>query len=511
MNKELFILNNDMEVNKTSTTILMATALVVFPAMILLNYLKIFGIAWNILIPFAVVGTILALIPLICLKVNMSSSIVKYATIIISTAITGMLATNPRIGIHIVYVFPITLACLYFDNKLTWTAFFLGIPNVIISLYFRTLADTDLLKYMEFKGAYIGGISGYLVEFTAMALIFSMLTRRISKLLGDLLNSEKQAIMLDKLKKVMSKSSHASETLSDSLVTLSKTLEESVSSNDLITENTAEVANRSKTNLSFIENTFNTVGNIAHNLDNISSQSKELQQISEITFRTSEENMKVIKEALDSMAKIEEFTNQNKQIMSKLGSASEEIGEIVEMITAITEQTNLLALNAAIESARAGEHGKGFAVVAEEVRKLAEQSGEFAQNISKLIGNIQSDTKNAMQSMDKGSDTVRCGISNVRKVGRTFEELKKLQDSSNKKVNDIASLSGQVNKSGSEVKNIISSIKELTEQLMERLESISDSTKYQSSCMQEIAASFEVVGSISNDLLDLSKGITLES
>ncbi len=75
--------------------------------------------------------------------------------------------------------------------------------------------------------------------------------------------------------------------------------------------------------------------------------------------------------------------------MKTLEHTSQQIHQIVSIVTSIAEQTNLLALNASIESARAGEHGKGFAVVAQEVRKLAEETKKSIANISTFIGDIQ--------------------------------------------------------------------------------------------------------------------------
>ncbi len=87
--------------------------------------------------------------------------------------------------------------------------------------------------------------------------------------------------------------------------------------------------------------------------------------------------------------------------------SSEDIGEIITIITGISEQTNLLALNASIEAARAGEHGKGFAVVAEEVRKLAEASSDSTGQIGGLVKEIQDKSKLAEQSVNEAQNLIQ--------------------------------------------------------------------------------------------------------
>jgi len=108
-----------------------------------------------------------------------------------------------------------------------------------------------------------------------------------------------------------------------------------------------------------------------------------------------------------------------------LGRRSEEIGNIVDVITSIADQTNLLSLNAAIEAARAGESGRGFSVVAEEVRKLAEGSGKAAEQIGELIKDVQAETAKALKYMEIGSQEV---VSGTEVVGRTGEALRQITE-----------------------------------------------------------------------------------
>ena len=131
-----------------------------------------------------------------------------------------------------------------------------------------------------------------------------------------------------------------------------------------------------------------------------------------------------VEASVNQIISVEKIVNDSALTVDKLGKRSQEIGQIVESISGIAEQTNLLALNAAIEAARAGEHGRGFAVVSEEVRKLAEESQEASQKIATLIGEIQSETTSAVDSMQKGNAAVRAGTESVERLRSTFDSIK---------------------------------------------------------------------------------------
>lgn len=137
------------------------------------------------------------------------------------------------------------------------------------------------------------------------------------------------------------------------------------------------------------------------------------------------EGHKAIQKAIDNSTLLITTVNSATTSMQKLGQRSEEIGSIVTLITQISSQTNLLALNAAIEAARAGEQGKGFSVVAEEVRKLAEESKQAAEQIRGLISAIQVDTVRTAQSMEQGLGAAQQQVSMIEQGGQSLEVIVK--------------------------------------------------------------------------------------
>ena len=147
-----------------------------------------------------------------------------------------------------------------------------------------------------------------------------------------------------------------------------------------------------------------------------------------------------VENTIKKMQAIQKVVVESAKVIESLGKRSEEIGEIVSVITNISDQTNLLALNAAIEAARAGDQGRGFAVVAEEVKNLAEDSREAAERIAKMIKEVQSETARAVEAMQRGTKETAEGMEFVEMTGKAFGDIQGLAATTTAGVVEIANL-----------------------------------------------------------------------
>ncbi len=179
------------------------------------------------------------------------------------------------------------------------------------------------------------------------------------------------------------------------------------------------------------------------------------------------EGGKVVNETINGMNAISDAVSSSAQSVSELGKRGEQIGQIIEVINDIADQTNLLALNAAIEAARAGEHGRGFAVVADEVRKLADRTTNATEEIAESITAIQSETNQAVERMNAGTDQVQVGVEKATQAGDSLEKIVAGAQDVAAMIQSIAAAAEEQSATSEEVSRNVESISAVTKQATE--------------------------------------------
>jgi methyl-accepting chemotaxis protein len=175
------------------------------------------------------------------------------------------------------------------------------------------------------------------------------------------------------------------------------------------------------------------------------------------------EGVSVVQETVTGMGRIADRVTLTATTVERLGSRSDQIGEIVETIEDIADQTNLLALNAAIEAARAGEQGRGFAVVADEVRALAERTTKATKEIGMMIRDIQNDTKGAVSAMKEGVIEVERGTRDADKSRIALEHILNQINTVSEQILQIATAAEQQTATTTEITNSIQMITDVVQ------------------------------------------------
>jgi len=221
------------------------------------------------------------------------------------------------------------------------------------------------------------------------------------------------------------------------------------------------------------------------------------------------EGAAAVQRASDAMKAVREASSGATAAIRGLGTKSEQIGGIVDTITAIAEQTNLLALNAAIEAARAGDQGRGFAVVADEVRKLAEESQHAAASIAALITEIQGETAKAVEVVELGARRTDEGVDTVDEARTSFEEIAGSVGDVTERVHEIVEAIGEIAASSDRVRDHVGGVAHVAEQSSASAEQVSASTEQTSASTQEIAASAQDLARTADELEQLVAGFKL--
>jgi len=171
-----------------------------------------------------------------------------------------------------------------------------------------------------------------------------------------------------------------------------------------------------------------------------------------------------VRRTIDGMNAIRENIQDTSKRIKRLGESSQEIGNIVELINDIAEQTNILALNASIQASMAGESGRGFAVVADEVQRLAERAGHATRQIEVLVRTIQSDTNEAVVSMERTTTDVVGGALLAENAGAALGEIEDVSNQIAQLVQNISASARQQAATSAHISRTMQVLREISQQ-----------------------------------------------
>ena len=305
---------------------------------------------------------------------------------------------------------------------------------------------------------------------------------------------------VESLREMISRISVSSKETAMSVAQFSASAEETKASANHITDSLQRIlANMNHQNDILGESSL-AVKESLEGILNIASSTSSVTNAVEMVSRKASNGEESVEKIVNSMEFIHKSVDEADHSIQILAEDVLKIDHITEIINNIADQTNLLALNAAIEAARAGEQGKGFSIVAEEVRKLAEQSSQSANQIRELINHIQIETNNTVNTIVIVKDSVNDGDALTKETAVQFKEI----------LESISNVSGQMQEIAATTEHLGSGfglVSQRVDEVLARSEEISDSTsditattEEQLAVMDEIQSTAQSINVISESL-----------
>ncbi|WP_272036433.1 methyl-accepting chemotaxis protein [Paenibacillus sp. JJ-100] len=432
--------------------------------------------------------------------------------VVVATAIKEMLSTDRP-----------TFTTFYSDDFGTWTtiAYPIKDSNGKIFAYFAVDADASAVP-AGLKSLLLNGII-ILVAFLLLFLIIQYLVvkntlspiRHLIKGIDEVSKGNLDVIIptgKDDLGIVNEKFNTMVRRINDTIVKVKLTSQEvNQSAKELY-----EVSERNSENAESINNNISQISSIIRSqeqatrdsaramsematvIHTIASSSASVADEAYEMERRSQHGNSVVHQVSKQMNLITESVKNTASAIELLENRSQEIGDILNIISGISSQTNLLALNASIEAARVGEEGRGFAVVAGEVRKLAEQSEQATSQVGVLIQEIQAGIKQAVSAMEQGTSEVDTGLSVANQTGQLFDEI----------LEAAKKVSHQIQEVSSATQEISAGTEEMTataEDLSGSVSKTADSSEQISVSVDEQKASLVTLVDSSTRLTDMSE------
>ena len=239
----------------------------------------------------------------------------------------------------------------------------------------------------------------------------------------------------------------------------------------------SHLAAASETQAQQVGSATESIAHMANSVEEVSGNAERAADVARHSVDVAHKGGDAVRRTIEGMNTIRETIQDTSKRIKRLGESSQEIGNIIELINDIAEQTNILALNASIQASMAGEAGRGFAVVADEVQRLAERSANATKQIEVLVRTIQSDTNEAVVSMERSTTDVVGGALLAENAGAALEEIEQVSNQIASLVQNISGSARQQSLVAADISRNTGVLREISEQTAESTSATSDSIR----------------------------------
>ncbi len=483
---------NEISANKASANVMRITA-AVFVLVLVLDILRIFTVEVGVMVAAFILGTVFLFIPTLIVNVlKVEKGWVKYIIVLCSIIFTMILTVTLAFHAVLLFVYPIAIASLYFSGKLNLFATILTILGVSLGQFlcfqFAYVPDENLDTLKE---VILFAILPRALILVCISAIFTMLSKRTTKMLGNLMGAEQQRVMQEK-------STEMSHKLLSTVTELDQIARSSAESNRSISEQSSNVMKDSEDNFRNIKNVEDSMTEISDSLKQLSDMSNEIAELTRRTDEITAQNNEKISLVSNSIDEIYRSSIDSREVIARLSEQSKQIVDIAKVITGISSQTNILAINASIEASRAGEAGKGFSVVAGEIKSLSEKTKTAAAEIGVIIGKVTEGINATVSAMENNSELTQQGLDSMNQMKLSAEQLSQSNADISSNITEMNKVIGSVAASGGMVSDKLVNVSG-------NIENNCGSVQQVASAIEENSAGTEKLGYLVKDIKTMAE------